>query len=100
MVNIHTDDRVLRVKTFLSFKVNPTQKICSSICFFSFTFFREVIILLPRRRRGEGEGGRAGLFRGFWGDRVVLGQTVDNRLPMMGGGGRGKSFKYYGALRD
>ena len=57
MVNIHTDDRVLRVKTFLSFKVNPTQKICSSICFFSFTFFREVIIAAKEEGGGRVSGG-------------------------------------------
>ena len=85
MVNIHTDVRVLRVKTFSSFKVNPTQRFVHLSVFFPLLFFGKS--LLPRRRRGEGEGGRAGLFRGFWGDRVVLGQTVDNRLPMMGGGG-------------
>ena len=110
MVNIHTDDRVLRVKTFLSFKVNPTQKICSSICFFSFTFFREVIIA-AKEERGR-KGVRRGCSEDFWGiawfsgeaemilvfgNIIYKGRTVDNRLQMMEGG---EVFIYYGALGD
>ena len=48
---------------------------------------------MPRRRRGEG-GGKEGaggavqrILGGSRGFQAKLGQTVDNRLPMMGGGG-------------
>ena len=101
MVNIHTDDRVLKVKTFSSFKVNPTQKICSSICFFSFLFFGKS--LFYRREGGGGrEGVRWGCSEDFWGiawfsgeaemilvfgNIIYKGRTVDNRLQMMEGGG-------------
>ena len=58
MVNIHTDDRVLRVKIFLSFKVNPTQKICSSICFFTFFFAgRHCFIAAKEEGGGRVSGG-------------------------------------------
>ena len=111
MENMHTDDRVLRVKTFSSFKVNPTQKICSSICFFSFLFFGKSLFYCR-----EGGGGREGVRRGcsedFWGialfsgeaemilvfgNIIYKGRTVDNRLQMMEGG---EVFIYYGALGD
>ena len=100
MVNIHTDDRVLRVKIFLSFKVNPTQKICSSICFF--TFFRGTSLFYCREGGGGREGVRRGCSEDFWGiawfsgeaemilvfgNIIYKGRTVDNRLQMMEGGG-------------
>ena len=92
MENMHTDDKVLRVKIFLSFKVNPTQKICSSICFFSFTFFREVIILLPRRRRGEGGGGR-GCSEDFGGIAWFSGEAgPDCRQSTANDGGGGREI--------
>ena len=96
MVNIHTDDRVLTVKTFSSFKVNPTQKICSSICFF--TFFRGTSLFYCREGGGGGRvsgGAVRGIFgesHGFqmilvFGNIIYKGRTVDNRLQMMEGGG-------------
>ena len=100
MVNIHTDVRVLRVKTFSSFKVNPTQRFVHLSVFFPLLFFGKSLFYCR-----EGGGGREGVRRGcsedFWGiawfsgepemilvfgNIIYKGRTVDNRLQMMEGG--------------
>ena len=93
MVNIHTDVRVLRVKTFSSFKVNPTQRFVHLSVFFPLLFFGKSLFYC--REGGGGKEGAGGaverILGGSRGFQAKLGQTVDNRLPMMGGGGKGRN---------
>ena len=69
MVNIHTDDRVLTVKIFSSFKYTRPKRFIHLSVFSLFFAGRHCFIAAKE----EGEGGcQAGLFGGFLGNRMVF----------------------------
>ena len=102
MVNIHTDDRVLRVKTFSSFKETRPKRFVHLSAFFPSLFSGSHYFIAAKEEGGGREGLRRGCSEDFWGiawfsgeaemilvfgNIIYKGRTVDNRLQMMEGGG-------------
>ena len=67
MVNIHTDVRVLRVKTSSSFKVNPTQRFVHLPVFFPLLFFGKSLFYCREGGGGKERAGGRGCSEDFGG---------------------------------